>query len=93
MWEASGPPPKSVSRRPSVEAPRRSRRISFEPPANLAAAVLERLFPGRLKLRPMANAPLEQRRYRSAEPLAKARLELIDGEAVEELRGELVAAC
>jgi hypothetical protein len=29
----------------------------------------------------------------SAESLAKARLEFIDGEAVEELRGELVAAC
>jgi transposase-like protein len=32
------------------------------------------------------------RRYMSAESLAKARLEVIDGEAVEEVRGELVAA-
>ena len=32
------------------------------------------------------------RRYMSAESLAKARLELIEGEAVEEVRGELVAA-
>jgi transposase-like protein len=32
------------------------------------------------------------RRYMSAESLAKARLEVIEGEAVEEVRGELVAA-
>jgi putative transposase len=32
------------------------------------------------------------RRYMSAESLAKARLEVIDGEATEEVRGELVAA-
>jgi hypothetical protein len=32
------------------------------------------------------------RRYMSAESLAKARLEVIDGEAVKEVRGELVAA-
>jgi putative transposase len=32
------------------------------------------------------------RRYMSAESLAKARLEVVDGEAVEEVRGELVAA-
>jgi len=32
------------------------------------------------------------RRYMSTESLAKARLEVIDGEAVEEVRGELVAA-
>ena len=32
------------------------------------------------------------RRYMSAESLAKARLEVIDGEAVEEVRDELVAA-
>jgi hypothetical protein len=32
------------------------------------------------------------RRYMSADPLAKARLEAIDGEAVEEVRDELVAA-
>ena len=32
------------------------------------------------------------RRYMSPESLAKARLEVIDGEAVEEVRGELVAA-
>ena len=32
------------------------------------------------------------RRYMSAESLAKARLELIEGEALEEVRGELVAA-
>jgi len=32
------------------------------------------------------------RRYMSAESLVKARLEVIDGEAVEEVRGELVAA-
>ena len=32
------------------------------------------------------------RRYMSAESLAKARLEVIDGEAVEEVREELVAA-
>jgi putative transposase len=32
------------------------------------------------------------RRYMSAESLAKARLDLIDGEATEEVRGELVAA-
>jgi transposase-like protein len=32
------------------------------------------------------------RRYMSAESLAKARLEVIDGEAVEEVKGELVAA-
>ena len=32
------------------------------------------------------------RRYMSAESLAKARLEVIDGESVEEVRGELVAA-
>jgi transposase-like protein len=32
------------------------------------------------------------RRYMSAESLAKARLEVIDGEAIEEVRGELVAA-
>jgi len=32
------------------------------------------------------------RRYMSAESLAKARLEVIDGDAVEEVRGELVAA-
>jgi hypothetical protein len=32
------------------------------------------------------------RRYLSAESLAKARLEMIDGEAVEEGRDELVAA-
>jgi putative transposase len=32
------------------------------------------------------------RRYMGAESLAKARLEVIDGEAVEEVRGELVAA-
>jgi len=32
------------------------------------------------------------RRYMSAESLAKARLEVIDGEAFEEVRGELVAA-
>ena len=31
------------------------------------------------------------RRYMSAESLAKARLEIIDGEAMEEVRGELVA--
>ena len=32
------------------------------------------------------------RRYMSAESLAKARLEVIDGEATEEVKGELVAA-
>jgi hypothetical protein len=32
------------------------------------------------------------RRYMGAESLAKARLEVIDGEAAEEVRGELVAA-
>ncbi len=32
------------------------------------------------------------RRYMSPESLAKARLEVIDGEATEEVRGELVAA-
>jgi putative transposase len=32
------------------------------------------------------------RRYMSADSLAKARLEVIDGEATEEVRGELVAA-
>ncbi len=32
------------------------------------------------------------RRYMSAESLARARLEVIDGEAVEAVRGELVAA-
>ncbi len=32
------------------------------------------------------------RRYMSAESLAKARLEVIEGEAIEEVRGELVAA-
>lgn len=32
------------------------------------------------------------RRYMSPESLAKARLEVIEGEAVEEVRGELVAA-
>jgi hypothetical protein len=32
------------------------------------------------------------RRYMSPDSLAKARLEVIDGEAVEEVRGELVAA-
>ena len=32
------------------------------------------------------------RRYMSADSLAKARLEVIDGEAIEEVRGELVAA-
>jgi putative transposase len=32
------------------------------------------------------------RRYMSTESLAKARLEVIDGEAVEEVRQELVAA-
>ncbi len=32
------------------------------------------------------------RRYMSAESLAKARLEVIEGEALEEVRGELVAA-
>jgi transposase-like protein len=32
------------------------------------------------------------RRYMSAESLAKARLEVIEGDAVEEVRGELVAA-
>jgi transposase-like protein len=32
------------------------------------------------------------RRYMSAESLAKARLEVIDGEAAEEVKGELVAA-
>ena len=32
------------------------------------------------------------RRYMSAESLAKARLEVIDGEGVEEVKGELVAA-
>jgi putative transposase len=32
------------------------------------------------------------RRYMSTESLAKARLEVIDGEAVEEVKGELVAA-
>jgi len=32
------------------------------------------------------------RRYMSSESLAKARLEVIDGEAVDEVRGELVAA-
>jgi putative transposase len=32
------------------------------------------------------------RRYMSAESLAKARLEVIDGEVIEEVRGELVAA-
>ena len=32
------------------------------------------------------------RRYMSTESLAKARLEVIDGEAVEQVRGELVAA-
>ncbi|MDP9297234.1 MAG: transposase [Actinomycetota bacterium] len=33
-----------------------------------------------------------RRRYMSAESLARARLEVIDGEAVEAVRGELVAA-
>ncbi len=32
------------------------------------------------------------RRYMSPESLAKARLEVIDGEAAEEVRGQLVAA-
>jgi hypothetical protein len=32
------------------------------------------------------------RRYMSADSLAKAPLEVIDGEAIEEVRGELVAA-
>ena len=32
------------------------------------------------------------RRYMSADSLAKARLEVIDGEAIEEVRGELAAA-
>ena len=32
------------------------------------------------------------RRYMSAESLAKARLEVIEGEAVEEVRGGLVTA-
>jgi transposase-like protein len=32
------------------------------------------------------------RRYMSADSLAKARLDVIDGEAIEEVRGELVAA-
>jgi transposase-like protein len=32
------------------------------------------------------------RRHMSAESLAKARLEVIDGEVVEEVKGELVAA-
>ena len=32
------------------------------------------------------------RRYMSSESLAKARLEVIDGEAVEEVKGELVVA-
>jgi hypothetical protein len=32
------------------------------------------------------------RRYMSTESLAKARLEVIDGEAAEEVREELVAA-
>ncbi len=32
------------------------------------------------------------RRYMSAESLAKARLEVIEGEAIEEVRDELVAA-
>ena len=32
------------------------------------------------------------RRYMSAESLAKARLEMIDGEATEEVKGELVEA-
>ena len=31
-------------------------------------------------------------RYMDAESLAKTRLEVIDGDAVEEVRGELVAA-
>lgn len=32
------------------------------------------------------------RRYMSADSLFKARLEVIDGQAIEEVRGELVAA-
>jgi hypothetical protein len=32
------------------------------------------------------------RRYMSVESLAKARLEVIDGEAVGEVRGELILA-
>jgi hypothetical protein len=32
------------------------------------------------------------RRYMSADSLAKARLEVINGEPIEEARGELVAA-
>jgi hypothetical protein len=32
------------------------------------------------------------RRYMSAESLAKARLEVIDGDGLEEVKGELVAA-
>jgi hypothetical protein len=35
---------------------------------------------------------LQVRRYMSTESLGKARLEVIDGEAVEEVREELVAA-
>ena len=41
---------------------------------------------------PDRDSVIRLRRYMSAESLAKARLEVIDGEAVEEVRGELVAA-
>jgi hypothetical protein len=39
-----------------------------------------------------AVAPSFRRRYMRPESLAKARLEVIDGEAGEEVKGELVAA-
>jgi putative transposase len=58
------------------------------------------IFPDRLSVIRLVGMVLAEqhdewavaRRYMSTESLAKARLEMIDGEAVEEVRGELVAA-
>ncbi len=58
------------------------------------------IFPGRDSVIRLVGMVLAEqhdewavvRRYMSAESLAKARLEVLDGEALEEVRGELVAA-